>query len=336
MAKIGPYDEWAIEYAYKPIAAAEEPAELARIAARASEPGLTYGDDADAGGEGDLPITGVDPDVNRFDLGSDTLGFCRRRLTLSRELWDGLATREVPPGEDTDGLRRAFGRAFGEVVRAARMAAKYVGGVTHVYDHAGSTRKPFTPVPAARQREALALLREGIFSDRSFQYPAALLNRLTVSRLDTFEYDPTYRLHDRVSGLQSQVLDHLLSPAVAARLLDLEPQYPSPGQAFALAELHQGLRASIWSELGAGGEIPALRRSLQSAHLADLVRLALRPPPGTPADARALARADLRALEPLLRARLRRPTSPAVHAHLQESVAQVTEALRASLQIAAP
>jgi hypothetical protein len=335
MSEVGVYDRWAVEYAYRPLPPAEEAAALARIASRASEPALTYGDDADAGRDDD-PISGADPGVNRYDLGADTLGFCRRRLALSRELWDRLATREVPPGEDSDGLRRAFGRAFWQVSLAARMAAKYIGGVTHVYDHAGSPRKPFTPVPAPRQREALALLREGIFSARSFQYPAALLNRLAPSRLAAFDYDPMYRLHDRVVALQTLVLDHLLSPAVASRLLDLESRYASPGEAFALAELHQGLRTSVWSELREGGEIPAVRRSLQGDHLAHLIRTALRPVSGTPADSRALARADLRVLEPALRARLRRPASAAVQAHLQESLAQVTEALRASLQIAGP
>src|SRR5262249_48352522 len=37
---LGPYDYWAIEYAYKPIAHEQEPAELAKIASRSAEPEL--------------------------------------------------------------------------------------------------------------------------------------------------------------------------------------------------------------------------------------------------------------------------------------------------------
>src|SRR6201999_1164385 len=48
---IGPYDYWAIEYAYKPMPAgttpAQEKAELQKIAARNTEPGLDYGTDED-------------------------------------------------------------------------------------------------------------------------------------------------------------------------------------------------------------------------------------------------------------------------------------------------
>src|SRR5262249_33512954 len=49
---IGPYDYWAIEYAYKPIDARtpeDELPELRKIAARASEPLLAYATDEDAG-----------------------------------------------------------------------------------------------------------------------------------------------------------------------------------------------------------------------------------------------------------------------------------------------
>ena len=68
---LGPYDYWAIEYAYKPISAAtveaEEP-ELRKIASRAAEPQLAYDTDEDAGFG---PGLDMDPVVNRFDLGTD-------------------------------------------------------------------------------------------------------------------------------------------------------------------------------------------------------------------------------------------------------------------------
>ena len=46
---LGAYDYWAIEYAYKPLPQDQEAAELARIAARSTEPELAYGDDVDQG-----------------------------------------------------------------------------------------------------------------------------------------------------------------------------------------------------------------------------------------------------------------------------------------------
>jgi hypothetical protein len=46
---LGPYDYWAVEYAYKEIAADREKVELARIAARSTEPQLAFANDYDAG-----------------------------------------------------------------------------------------------------------------------------------------------------------------------------------------------------------------------------------------------------------------------------------------------
>ncbi|MGP0066015.1 MAG: zinc-dependent metalloprotease, partial [Isosphaeraceae bacterium] len=59
---LGPYDYWAIEYAYRP-ADGDEASELKKIAARAPEQDLIYGTDEDV-------ILNDDPYTNRFDLGS--------------------------------------------------------------------------------------------------------------------------------------------------------------------------------------------------------------------------------------------------------------------------
>src|SRR5258706_15573648 len=87
MPSIGPYDYWAIEYAYKPLDPATEKEELAKIAARGSkEPWLADATDEDGFGAGSPQ--GMDPTVNVFDLSSNPLAYYRKRLDLSRELWD--------------------------------------------------------------------------------------------------------------------------------------------------------------------------------------------------------------------------------------------------------
>src|SRR5262249_36227909 len=63
---LGPYDYWAIEYAYKPIASEQEEAELKRIASRSGEPELAFGTDEDN-------FLGIDPESLHFDLGNDVL-----------------------------------------------------------------------------------------------------------------------------------------------------------------------------------------------------------------------------------------------------------------------
>src|SRR5438445_5488629 len=112
---LGPYDYWAIEYAYKPIAAStpdEELPELAKIAARASEPLLAYDTDEDAGiGGGPFDM---DPAVNRFDFGTDPLKFYAQRVKLADEIRGNMELKLEKPGEGYQVLRRSFNGALGE------------------------------------------------------------------------------------------------------------------------------------------------------------------------------------------------------------------------------
>jgi hypothetical protein len=172
---LGAYDYWVIEYAYKQIPAEKEAEELARIAARSNEPELAFGDDLDN-------FYGLDPEVNIFDLGSDPLVYFRRRVLLSRELWENLETRQLKPGESYNVLRRRFMSGFGSMAQPLATAAKYIGGISVVHDHAGSPRPPMRPVPVARQREALALMNDSLFRSGSFQVSPVLMQRLSIDR----------------------------------------------------------------------------------------------------------------------------------------------------------
>ena len=88
---IGPYDYWAIEYAYKPIDG-DEAAELKKIAARSPEPDLVFATDEDM-------FLNNDPLVNAYDLGSDTLRFAKDRIALATELLKDLDAKVVKDGE---------------------------------------------------------------------------------------------------------------------------------------------------------------------------------------------------------------------------------------------
>jgi len=176
---LGPYDFWAIEYAYKPIEPAQEKEALAKIAARSSEPLLAFGTDQDANG------FNMDPDVNVFDLGSDPLAYFQRRLTISRELWDRIQRRTLKPGESYEVLRRSFDYGFQQFARTLPVVVKYVGGVTYLRDHAGTGRATFTPVPLPRQREALQMLTASLFKADSFQFSPATISRLGSDHFNT-------------------------------------------------------------------------------------------------------------------------------------------------------
>ncbi|MTV40210.1 zinc-dependent metalloprotease [Duganella radicis] len=321
---LGPYDYWAIEYAYKPIEPAQEKEELAKIAARSNEPQLAFGTDQDANG------FNLDPDVNVYDLGSDPLAYFQRRLAISRELWDRVQNRTLKPGESYEVLRRSFDYGFQQFVRTLPVVVKYVGGVTYLRDHAGTGRATFTPVPLPRQRAALQMLTNSLFKADSFQFSPATISRLGADHFAT-RGRPDVSVGARVLSLQAAALDQLMSDGVAIRLLDSQEKVEDRKQVLSLAELYSNVQDAVWSELKAGKDISGMRRNLQREHLKRLVAALLRVSAGTPADVRSLQRENALQLQREMQAALARPISREAKAHLSESVETLGQALKASM-----
>ncbi|MTW01081.1 hypothetical protein GM668_03160 [Duganella ginsengisoli] len=325
MDRLGPYDYWAIEYAYKPIAEDQEKDELARIASRSNEPLLAFATDNEA-------YNGMsDPEVNLFDLGSDPMAYAQKRLTISRELWDRVQARQLKPGESYEALRRSFVYGIDQFARSVPVVVKYVGGVVHVRDHAGSGRTPFQPVPAVRQREALSLLTNNLFKADSFKFAPSLLSRLSGNQM-MFSYRPDISINTVVLYLQTMVLDQLLSEAVAGRLRDSQEKLDNPKLALSLDELYTTLQSAVWSELKAGKDIPGMRRDLQREHLKRVTAALVRTSPLMRADGRSLQRLHAQELQrDIQRAMGNSALSPEAKAHLAESYETLSQALKAPM-----
>jgi hypothetical protein len=281
----------------------------------------------------------MDPQVNRRDLGSEPLEYATRRLKLTRELWDRLQTRQLKPGESYEMLRRNFLAGLTQFGNAGMVSAKYVGGVVYVRDHAGSGRDPFTPVPAEKQRAALRLIADGLFSVDSFRLRPDFVRRLTVDQFDRFRDDvgpssisPDIALTSRMLSVQRAVLDQLMSDAVATRISEGEYRQTKANSGFRLSELYDTLQDSIWSELKSGREITSFRRNLQREHLRRVTAAMLRPSQSVQADARALQRENAKQLLAQIRsAKSRAALSKEARAHLAECENTLEQALKAPL-----
>ncbi|MEO3693220.1 zinc-dependent metalloprotease [Roseateles paludis] len=331
---LGAYDYWAIEYAYKPLPQDQETAELARIAARSTEPELAYGDDVDQGIGG--AYDGFDPRSNQFDLGDDTLAFAKKRLKLSQELWERLQTRKPEAGEDPMRSRRSLDSSFRQLARGVQAVSKYVGGLYAERVVPGITPKtPFRPVEPAQQREALKFITGSLFSPEAFRFKPEFLASQT---LDYNEWGRGLPLSipDVVLQLQGLALDRLLAPQTAHRLIE-QPTYVPEAQRkglISLGEVWGSLQGAIWSELKTGGEIDPLRRRLQRDHIRRLQQLLNRSLNGAAgfADAFAVARFHAVQLVASLKAAGARPgLSLETRAHIAESADLLDAMLKASV-----
>jgi hypothetical protein len=346
---IGPYDYWAIEYGYKPLSGGTdgEVAELKKIASRIGEAGLDYATDEDT--------RGIDPDPlsNRFDLGSDPVQYAQQRVALISELWPGLIDRVTKEGEGYQKARRAFGILLGNHGQAVYLASRFVGGLYVNRDHKGDAggRAPFVVVEAARQREALRVVNEQIFSDKPFQFPPELYNYLASTRWSHWGMPNRTRtdlaVHEVINLWQERVLSQLLSPLTLARLHDSELKVPAGEDAFTVAELLQSLTDAIFAELKSlePGEysarnqaISSLRRNLQRSYLRRLAQIALGTG-GAPQDCQTLAYATLKRLGTQIdqvQARQDLQLDPYTLAHLAESSSRIQRVLAAELTLPQP
>jgi hypothetical protein len=353
---LGPYDYWAIEYAYKPITG-DEAAELASIAARASsDPMLPYSTDEDANGT--YSPTSIDPLANQYDQSSDPLAYFKQRMLIVEELWGSMDTKLARPGEGYQIMRRAAGRGLNDSYRSLVTSSKMIGGIYHRRDHVGDPggHDPFTVVPAAKQQEALEFLNTYAFGPKAFRVPGSVLNKLAVDRIPTLDasYYNVQRLdypwHSAVLNTQRAILNRLFHPITLARILDNELRFAPGEKQFKMVDLFSGLNRSIWSELdGGAGEISSLRRNLQREYVNQMISMTLRtapqtgvdligtgtpPPAPLPEDATTLARASLLRIQSKIRTRLAAKTAveATTRAHLQETDARIAAALTAQMQ----
>jgi hypothetical protein len=364
---VGSYDRWAITYGYAEADGAlggrERGAKgatgdvatwtpdveinaLRAIASRAAEPGNLYGSDEDAG----FGAAGLDPTVSRYDMTDDPLGWARDRVALIDGLFDSLETRVVAPGQGYGRLRAAFTDLLADRWYALLVSTKYLGGAVTARDHRGDpdARPAFTAVPADRQRAALAFVAEAGLGERAYVFRPALLNRLAPERWRHWgaaggaQSRADFPLHEWALAQQGSLLRHLLDPVVLSRIRDAELRAAPGERTLGIPEVFETLTASVWAELGSrpgskhgrARNAHSVRRDVQRLHLNTLIAMVVGPAPGTPEDARALARATLADLEERLGRALHEDGADLeayTRAHLADSRQRIARALDAQM-----
>ncbi|MEW6026614.1 MAG: zinc-dependent metalloprotease [Planctomycetota bacterium] len=328
---VGPYDCWAIEYAYKPLnakAPEDELAQLKAIAARCSRPELAYGTDEDC--RYNSPSS-IDPSCNVWDLGSDPLEFVSQRIELAQELWNRIEPKFSKPGEGYQKMRRVFNQGVKEFSIAAVIASRFIAGIYHHRDHIGDTdgRSPFEPVPVQKQQRALDFIVNNIFSLSEKSLPdSEVLNKLGTERMpDLTPPVLDVQFYGIILSIQQSALNYMYEPTVLRRLSNLALKYKKDEPRFGLEELFSGLRDGIWTEVPKGENVNACRRALQRAHLEKIISIYLADSRTYPSDAIALAHNDLLAIRNYINSINQAQFDAMTRMHLEDINARITTAL---------
>jgi hypothetical protein len=340
---LGPYDYWAIEYAYRPIPGGTEGelAELKKIASKCATPGHDYSTDEDL-------YTSSDPLVNTWDLGADPMKFAQDRILIAEELLGKLAEKGAKTGEGFQRTRQSFAILLREYGNGAFLISKFIGGVKMHRDHAGdpSGRDPFVTVDAEKQRAAMKFLQDHILTDRPFNFDPKLLRRLGSDRWLHWGSERAimgateYPVNERILAIQRVVLDHVLDGSVLSRIQNNALRADKGAKPFGVDEVFKALTEAVWAgpaaEKGAKKalELSVVRRNLQREHLKELTALVLKGN-GAPADARSLARRHLRLIDARTKGWLDEKDAvvdEVSRAHLEEVRERIAKVMSASLQ----
>ncbi len=273
---IGPYDKFAVEWGYKSFPEAAnyqaEKVKLDEIVARqVKDPTLRFGDP-----------NGVDPSSQTEDLGSDAVAATELGLKNLDRVASYLVKATSNKGEDYELLRNMYQQLLAQRNRELNHVAALVGGSVETNLWFGDAERRFDPVPAEKQKEAVAfLLKQG------FQVPTVLIDPAITDRLEA------NGAVQRIGNAQSALLGQLVNDSRIRRMAEQTSR--DPKAAYSPRVFLNDLRAGIWSELkGENVNIDLYRRNLQRSFLEMMTNQVNRD--SASSDLPALARSELRSL----------------------------------------
>ncbi|MDO8678979.1 MAG: zinc-dependent metalloprotease [Acidobacteriota bacterium] len=318
--KIGPYDVWATMWGYKPIPGARTPDDERKTLdewARQQDasPWLRFSTTGSRGSDpGELTEAVGDADA----VTSTTLGLKNLERVSAM-----LMTATVKPGEPFADLEELYGRLLGQWVLEMNHVAAIVGGLQSQQQHWGQTGVRFTPIPAARQAEAVAFLNRHAFATPLFVVKPEILRRI----------EPTGVL-ERIKTSQLRVLNQLLNNARLARLI--EQDAIDKDAAYRPVVFFGDLRKGIWRELEAAAvTVDPFRRNTQRAYL-EVMGEKLNGRAAPTDDTRGLVRSELRAVDASARRALVKATDRATRIHLEDVRDQIARMLDPKFVAATP
>ncbi len=326
--RVGVYDEWAIQYGYTPINASTPQGELYQlhqIADKSNQPGHPY--------QSDEIADQFDPNVTRFDLGADPMHYWIKDAGLARHLMFTLYHRVPKPGRSYSAFTQDLYGLIGLYSQGASEVARYVGGLHVNRNFRGDAgEKPtLMPVSGAKQRKAVQMLDEMVFSANAFSLPEQYYTHLTVDQTAGFRViaqRQDYPILDTISNTQSAALDFLFSGATLDRIANNEYKLHDAKGVFTMPELFHMVTGTVWSELFNGKNIGPLHRQLQRAWLSLMGNMVLGKSP-SPADARMLAWYELREIRHEIAADQKKPHDLYTSVHLSESLMVINRILHA-------
>lgn len=308
--QVNDYDEWSIEWGYKPIfdqTEEEEKATLnAWIESRSNNARLRFTEQDN-----------IDPRALDECLGDDVMK--ANAYGIKNLQWElPQLPRWLGEGDgNIKDLERVYKLLVDTYDQFMGQATVYIGGI-YTDPNAPRQGNLFTVVPKAKQKEALAFLQ-----NKLFQTPYWLMDRNILNRIQR----PT---EDALSKLQERMLASLLDPVRLQRMMASSNR---DSTAYQMDNYLRDLSAGIWAELSTHRPIDSYRRDLQKSFVDKLVKFLYPikdPSPGVDlrnSDVSSTVKAILLELQSQIRSALPGENDRLTRYHLQDMLERIRKAL---------
>ena len=265
----GPYDHWAIRFAYSQI----DDEGLNAILDESTKPEHAFANDAD-----DMRGTGkgMDPDAMIYDLTSEPVLYAIDRIKLVNKILPNVLDKYRKEGASHQELLNSYFTLTGQYYTSLKIISRQIAGVHVNRAMVGqdTDAKPFTPVSYKEQKAAMNALSKYGFAPNAFEKAEALYPYLQIQRRGfNMPYggeDP--KIHERVLSMQRAVLGQLLNRTVLNRMVNSSLY----GNKYELSVYFNDLNNAIF-KADKNKAVNSFRQNLQVAYVNRLIRIAKDP-----------------------------------------------------------
>jgi hypothetical protein len=277
--RIGDYDKWAIEWAYKPIYGTTDAEGDKKILNKwylekaANNPRRHFITEASP----------FDPRAQTEDLGDNSMVASAYGIKNLQRILPNIVEWTKEDGEDFEMVREMYDDVIAQYRRYMGHVTKWIGGIYEspkTFEQAGAV---YEPAPATRQREALVFLQNNLFTT-----PEWMLDKKILSLIK-----PEQGVN-ALARIQEETLTGLLSTPRLQRMIETQAAFKD---AYGIDNLFNDLKSGIFAELKSGAPTSIYRRNLQKVFVEKLINM-LKPAPPTPAVRSTFASNGVTTLQP--------------------------------------
>ncbi len=250
-ARIGDYDNWAIEWGYKLFpqytSAEKETGYLNRwVMERLKNNRLWFGTESNPD----------DPRSQNEQVGDDAMKGGMYGIKNLQRIVPNLMQWTKEPNENYNNLRNIYSGVQDQFRRYLGHVSKYVGGIMETPKMVEEQGAVYENVAESKQREAVEFLNKQIFVTPTWLLSKEIFEKTGMNGLSTIGY------------LQDNVLSRILSASTLTKLVNAEGDMGD--KAYQITELLSDLKKGIWGELAVKKPIDIYRRNLQKSYISNL------------------------------------------------------------------